>query len=79
MANKAIAIVGAFDHSELDAHGVAKYALEKMGVACDSGSELAMFKGVVAARQAPVFVADHGTALDGSESAKSETLDNLGL
>jgi len=79
LAAKASQIVGAFDHADLDAQGVAKYALEKMGVACDSGSELAMFKGVLAARKAPTFTVDHGNALDGAESAKSETLDKAGL
>ncbi len=79
LANKAAQIVGAFDSADLDANGVAKYALEKMGVACDSGQELAMFKGVLAARKAPTFTVDHGNALDSADSAKSETLDKLGL
>ena len=79
LAAKASQIVGAFDHADLDANGVAKYALEKMGVACDSGSELAMFKGVLAARQAPTFTVDHGHAKDGADATKSETLDKAGL
>lgn len=79
LAVKASQIVGAFDHADLDANGVAKYALDKMGVACDSGQELAMFKGVLAARKAPTFTVDHGIAQDGNDSAKSETLDKLGL
>ena len=79
LATKASQIVGAFDHADLDANGVAKYALEKMGVACDSGQELAMFKGVLAARKTPTFTVDHGNAQDSQGSAKSETLDKLGL
>ncbi len=79
LANRAAQIIGAFDHADMDAQGVAKHALEKMGVACDSGQELAMFKGVLAARKAPTFTVDHGNALDSAESAKSETLDKLGL
>ena len=79
LANKASQIVGAFDHADLDANGVAKYALDKMGVACDSGQELAMFKGVLAARKAPTFTVDHGFAKDSADSAKSTTLDELGL
>ena len=79
LAAKASQIVGAFDHSDLDAGGVAKYALEKMGVACDSGSELAMFKGVLAARQTPTFTVDHGTASDSADAAKSDNLDKAGL
>lgn len=79
LAVSASQIVGAFDHSDLDAGGVAKYALEKMGVACDSGSELAMFKGVLAARQTPTFTVDHGTASDSADAAKSDALDKAGL
>lgn len=79
LATKASQIVGAFDHADLDAAGVAKYALNKMGVACDSGSELAMFKGVLAARKTPTFTVDHGNAQDANDSAKSKTLDNMGL
>ena len=79
LANKAAQIVGAFDSADLDANGVAKYALEKMGVVCDSGQELAMFKGVLAARTAPTFTVDRGTAQDANDSAKSETLDKAGL
>ena len=79
LANRAAQIVGAFDHSDMDAQGVAKHALSKMGVACDSGQELAMFKGVLAARKAPTFTVDHGNALDSADSAKSDTLDKLGL
>ena len=79
LANRAAQIVGAFDHSDMDAQGVAKHALSKMGAACDSGQELAMFKGVLAARKAPTFTVDHGNALDSADSAKSDTLDKLGL
>jgi hypothetical protein len=79
LANQATSIVGAFDHSDMDANGVAKYALEKMGVACDSGSELAMFKGILHSRGKPTFTVDRGAALDSADSAKSETLDKLGL
>lgn len=79
LANRAVQIVGAFDHADMDAQGVAKHALTKMGVACDSGQELAMFKGVLAARKAPTFTVDRGNALDSADSAKSENLDKLGL
>jgi hypothetical protein len=79
LAAKASQIVGAFDHADLDAQGVAKYAVKKLGIACDSGSELATLRGYLAARKAPTYTADHGTALDGAESAKSKTLDDMGL
>lgn len=79
LAAKASQIVGAFDHADLDAQGVAKYAVEKLGIACDSGAELATLRGYLAARKAPSYTVDPGTALDGQESAKSETLDKMGL
>jgi len=79
LAAKASQIVGAFDHADLDAQGVAKYALEKMGVACDSGQELSMFKGVLHARQTPTFTVDHGIAKDSQDPTTSETLDKMGL
>ena len=79
LATKASQIVGAFDHADLDAQGVAKYALDKMNIICDSGQELAMFKGVLHARKAPSFTVDHGNAQDSQDSAKSDNLDKLGL
>ncbi|AUG84944.1 hypothetical protein MAELSTROM_24 [Pseudoalteromonas phage Maelstrom] len=79
LANRAAQIVGAFDHTDMDAKGVAKHALTKMGVACDSGDELATFKGVLVARKTPTFTVDKGNALDSADSAKSDTLDKLGL
>ena len=79
LANRAAQIVGAFDHSDMDAKGVAKHALSKMGVACDSGDELASFKAILAVRQAPTFTVDYGNASDSADSAKSENLDKMGL
>lgn len=79
LANQASAIVGAFDHADMDAQGVAKYALKKMGVACDSGQEVAMLKGVLHARKTPTFTVDNGHAKDGADTTKSETLDKAGL
>ena len=79
LANRAAQIVGAFDHADMDAQGVAKHALTKMGVACDSGQELAMFKGVLAARQTPTFTVDRGNAQDAAAPTKSDALDKAGL
>ena len=64
LANQVSAIVGAFDHADMDAQGVAKYGLEKMGVACDAGLELAMMKGILHTKQSTSFTVDHGTAQD---------------
>jgi hypothetical protein len=79
LASQVSQIVGAFDHADMDAQGVAKYGLEKMGVACDSGSELAMMKGILHSRKTPTFTVDHGNAQDGAEKATSANLDKLGL
>lgn len=66
LANKSAAIIGAFDHSDMDKQAVAKYTLEKLGVACDSGAEVATLKGYLTARQAPKFTID-SNALDGKD------------
>jgi len=79
LAKQASAIVGAFDHSDMDANGVAKYALKKMGHACDAGLELATFKGFLLASKAPTFTVDNGHAKDSADVTKSETLDKAGL
>jgi len=60
LAEKASAVVGAFDHSDMDKQAVAKYALERIGMACDSGQEVATLNGYLAARKQPNFVVDHG-------------------
>ena len=78
LATQVSSIVGAFDHSDLDAQGVAKYGLEKMGIACDSGSELPMMKGILVSRAKPSFTVDHGTAQDGAQ-ATTDNLSKLGL
>ncbi len=79
LATQASAIVGAFDHSDMDANGVAKYALKKLNIACDSGAELAMFKGFLMARKPQTFTVDKGVAKDGADVAKSVNLDKAGL
>lgn len=59
LADKASAIVGAFDHSDMDKQAVAKYALDKIGMACDSGQEISTLNGYLAARKQPNFVVDN--------------------
>lgn len=60
LAEKVTGIVGAFDHSDMDKQAVAKYALDKIGMACDSGHEVSTLNGYLAARKQPTFVVDHG-------------------
>lgn len=74
LADKASAVVGAFDHSDMDEQSVAKYALEKIGMACDSGQEIATLNGYLAARKQPNFVVDHG-----QDEASDSHLKDLGL
>jgi len=45
------AIVGAFDHADMTRDEVAKYLVEKIGIACDSGHELSVLKGYFHSRQ----------------------------
>ena len=45
--------VGAFDHADKSLDDVAKYGVEKLGIACDSGAELATLRGYLSAKQAP--------------------------
>ena len=78
LANQASVIVGAFDHSDMDESSVAKYALEKMGMACDSGHEVAMLKGVLHAHKAPTFTVDSGIAKDGADSNNAEMQNKWG-
>ncbi len=74
LADKASAVVGAFDHSDMDKQAVAKYALDKIGMACDSGLEVATLNGYLAARKQPNFVVDHG-----QDEASDSHLKDLGL
>lgn len=74
LADKASAVVGAFDHSDMDEQAVAKYALEKIGMACDSGEEVSTLNGYLAARKQPNFVVDHG-----QDEASDSHLKDLGL
>jgi hypothetical protein len=74
LASKSSAIIGAFDHSDMDKQGVAKYALEKLGVACDEGHEVTALKAFLQAKDAPKYTVDN-TAFDGKDvdtSFKSE-------
>jgi len=59
LADKASVVVGAFDHSDMDKQAVAKYALDKIGMACDSGKEVSTLNGYLAARKQPLFVVDN--------------------
>ena len=69
MASKLAAHVGTFDHSAMTEAEVAKYGVEKLGIACDSGAEVAALQGYLhAAKPADVgFSFDHKQAPRSSE------------
>ncbi len=59
---------------------VSKYAVEKLGIACDSGGEVTAIQGFLAGREMPTFTVDRGNALDGAETpATSDSLSKAGL
>lgn len=77
LAAKSSAIIGAFDHSDMDKGEVAKYALGKLGVACDSGHEVTALKVYLAAKSAPAYTID-SNAQDSKDVDKTYTTE-LGL
>lgn len=58
---------------------VSKYAVEKLGIACDSGGEVTAIQGFLAGREMPTFTIDRGNALDSAAPTISEALDKAGL
>ena len=72
--------VGRIDGAGLDSAAVATKAAEILGLACDSGHELATVRGYLHAAKGVKSTVDHGTAQDAaaSKSALSK-LDEAGL
>lgn len=62
-------VVGTFDHAEMTADEVAKYGVEKLGLACQPGHEKAVLTGYLAGRKANGMSAA-GFAMDKKPSAK---------
>lgn len=62
LAGKLSKVVGSFDHAEMTEVEVAKYGVQKLGIACDSGAEIAALQGYLTATAAvagkPAFAAD---------------------
>lgn len=65
--------VGAFDHAGMTADAVAKYGVKQLGIACDSGAEIAALTGYLHGRQSPASqpVFTIGT---GNDSAKPSAI-----
>ena len=57
--------IGTFDHSDKTLDDVAKYGVKKLGIACDSGSELSVLKGYLHGRKP----ASKSFAIDSSEGS----------
>ena len=79
LANNVEIVVGAFDHSDMNTQSVAEYALKKIGLTCDSGSEIATLNGYLSALKQPKFVADSAINSAVPGVGKSDKLDKLGL
>lgn len=75
LANAVSVHVGTFDHAEMTLGEVAKYSVDKLGITCDSGHELAAVQGFLAARKAvSVAVA----TVDAKETNLSAIIANKG-
>jgi len=64
--------VGVFDHSDMTLTDVAKYGVEKIGVKCEDGEEIAALSGFLHNREPST----QGFGLDGKEPGKSDTITN---
>jgi len=78
LINQVTPIIGNFEHSGMNRQQVAKYATEKLGIACDSGSEVSTLKAFLYGRKQPTFTVDNGTAQD-SALKESNILKDMGL
>lgn len=78
LINQVTPIIGNFEHSGMNRQQVAKYATEKLGIACDSGSEVSALKAFLYGRKQPTFTVDNGTAQD-SAVKESNILKDMGL
>lgn len=69
LASKVSAVVGVFDHSEMDLAGVAKYAVDKLELDCMDGAEVATINGYLAgaAKAMPVVSVMDSKAKTGND------------
>lgn len=72
LASKVTQHVGVFDHSRMTADGVAKYAVDKLGIKCAKGSEaIALDAWMQGRKPAHETIARDGAPKTGAESAHS--------
>ena len=76
---KASAVVGAFDHAEMDTVAVAKYAMDKLGLKAEAGHEVVAVENYLAGRLAgPARTSSGATfGLDSVEKPDTAVLDFL--
>lgn len=77
--NKVTPLIGQFDHTGKSINDVAQYANEKLGIACDSGEEVAALKGYLHAQQPVHTTVVGGSAQDGSEVSVPDSLKSMGF
>lgn len=79
LAAKASSFIGAFDHSDMTKQEVAKYAVDKIGIACDSGSEIPTLNGFLSAQRTPSYTVDNAIPAKVGDIKSTDTLNELGL
>lgn len=78
LINQVTPIIGNFEHSGMNRQQVAKYATEKLGIACDSGTEVTALKAFLQGRKKETFTVDKGAAQDSADESQ-KALDEMGL
>ena len=71
-------VVGSFNYQEKTLDEVAKYGAKTLGIACDSGQEVAAVRAFLQGRKNPTFTVDKGNGQD-SAVASSKALEDMGL
>jgi hypothetical protein len=71
-------VVGSFNYQEKTLGEVAKYGAKTLGIACDSGQEVAAVRAFLQGRKNPTFTVDKGNGQD-SAVASSKALEDMGL
>jgi uncharacterized protein len=72
-------VVGQFNYQEKTLAEVAKYGVEKLSIACDSGQEVIAVKSFLQGRQKQNVTVDRGIAQDAKDAPQSEALKKMGL
>lgn len=79
LINQVAPLIGAFDHKSMNRQQVAKYAAEKLGIACDSGAEVSAVKAFLQGRQKETFTIDKGNGQDAAVKDNKAALGEMGL